>query len=134
MNQKLFFSFATGLTVSAFLVALTLGLQEASARPDGSGIVHLVLFSVKDGVTEAEAQQLLASAEANLGKVNGVRNLRAGKLISANKSKYPYGFVMEFDDEAALQSYGGDPQHTGWVQREFRPKLGKLLVVDLKIP
>ena len=61
MKQKLFFSFLAGLIVSAFAVALMLGLQEASARPNRSGIIHLVLFSVTDGVTEAEAQQLLAS-------------------------------------------------------------------------
>ncbi len=133
MKQKLFFSFLAGLIVSAFAVTLTLGLQEASARPNGTGIVHFVLFSVTDGVTEAEAQQLLASAEANLGKVKGVKNLRAGYVTSANKSDYPYGFVMEFDDEAALKSYGSDPQHTGWVQREFRPKMGKVLVIDLNI-
>ena len=73
MKQKLFFSFLAGLIVSAFAVALTLGLQEASARPNGAGIVHLVLFSVTDGVTEAEAQQLLGSAVANLGKVKASR-------------------------------------------------------------
>ena len=134
MKQKLFFSFLAGLIVSAFAVALMLGLQEASARPNRSGIIHLVLFSVTDGVTEAEAQQLLASAEANLGKVNGVKNLRAGNVTSGIKSDYPYGFVMEFDDQAALESYSGDPLHTGWVQREFRPKMGKVLVIDLNIP
>ncbi len=134
MKQKLFFSLLAGLIVSAFAVALTLGLQEASARPNGAGIVHLVLFSVTDGVTEAEAQQLLGSAVANLGKVNGVKNLRAGNVTSRNKSDYPYGFIMEFDDQAALESYGGDPLHTGWVQREFRPKMGKVLVIDLNIP
>ena len=87
-------------------------------------IIHIVLIRLKE--TE-KTSFVLEQARDILGSVPGVKNLRVGTGIKADYS-HPITFVMEFDNEAALETYQDHPEHG-----RFRDGLLAPLVDDKKV-
>ena len=87
-------------------------------------ITHVVLIRLKD---EEKTSWVLEQARSVLGSVPGVRNLRVGTGIK-DDYEYPISFVMDFDDEAVLESYQVHPEHV-----RFRDELLGPLIEDKKV-
>ena len=87
-------------------------------------ICHVVLIRLQD---KEKTDWVLEQARSVLGSVPGVRNLRVGTGIK-DDYEYPISFVMDFDDEAVLESYQVHPEHV-----RFRDELLGPLIEDKKV-
>ena len=79
-------------------------------------IRHLVLFNVKESATNEQMAAVVRSAQQQLARIPGVRNLAISRAIAPyTESPYGHALTMEFADEAALAVYMDHPLH-----QEFR--------------
>ena len=85
-------------------------------------ISHVVLIRLKSDVDPPTAERFLGEAREVLGPIPGVRNLRVGRGMGIKADvDYPYGLVMEFEDEAALEAYQVHPEHQRFVKEILGP-------------
>jgi hypothetical protein len=92
-------------------------------------ICHVVLIRLKD---KEKTDWLLEQARSVLGSVPGVRNLRVGTGIK-DDYEYPISFVMDFDDEAVLESYQVHPEHVRFRDELLGPLIEGKLVYDYEV-
>ncbi|MCQ0987146.1 Dabb family protein [Jiella marina] len=102
-------------------------------------IRHIVLVKFRPDVTEAEIADIWRELHAITGRVPGLRSIAAGRSESPEKIErgYRHGFVAEFDDWAALQTYQDHPDHKKLGARLVANAIGGLegiLVFDLPTP
>ncbi len=85
-------------------------------------ISHVVLIRLKSDVDAPAADRFLEEARNVLGPIPGVRNLRVGQGMGVKADvDYPFGMVMEFEDEAALDGYQVHPEHQRFVKEILGP-------------
>jgi len=94
-------------------------------------ICHVVLIRLKKEEIE-KTQWVLDQAREVLSTIPGVHNLRVGKGIKIDYP-YPISFVMDFDDETALQAYQVHPDHRRFVDEILGPVVGDKQVYDYKV-
>ena len=87
-------------------------------------ICHVVLIRLLE---KEKTDWVLDQARTVLGSVPGVQNLRIGTGIK-DDYEYPISFVMEFDDDTALESYQDHAEHV-----RFRDELLGPLIDDKKV-
>ena len=92
-------------------------------------ICHVVLIRLKDA---GKTAYVLEQARDVLGSVPGVKNLRVGEGIKSDTT-HPIAFVMEFDDDAALEAYQVHPEHVRFRDELLSPLVDDKLVVDYKV-
>ena len=76
-------------------------------------IRHIVLIRFQPAVSEARIADLFAELHRIKGKVPGLLEITAGKSESPEQMErgYMHGFVVDFNDWAALQCYQDHPDH-----------------------
>lgn len=76
-------------------------------------IRHIVLIRFKPDVPEPKIAALFAELRQIEGKVAGLLAITAGKSESPEQIErgYMHGFVVDFADWAALQTYQDHPDH-----------------------
>jgi hypothetical protein len=92
-------------------------------------ICHVVLIRLKEAEKTA---WVLEQAHDVLGSVPGVKNLRVGAGIKSDYA-HPIAFVMEFDDEAALEAYQDHPEHVRFRDELLAPLVDDKLVFDYEV-
>ena len=93
-------------------------------------ICHVVFYKMKSGTTEADERRLMDRARQELAKLPGVMNLRVGKSIETSAQGYSIALVMDFQDEAALQTYHTDPEHQHFVKNVAGPVVSEIWRLD----
>lgn len=93
-------------------------------------ICHIVLYRMKAGTTQEDENRLIDQARRKLTTLPGVRNLRAGKSIEGRKQGYSVALVMDFQDEAALETYRLHPDHQKFVKEIAEPLVGEIWRFD----
>ena len=93
-------------------------------------ICHVVFYKMKLGTTEADERGLMDQARRDLAKLPGVMNLRVGKSIEASAQGYSIALVMDFQDEAALQTYRVHPEHQDFVKNVTEPVVSEIWRFD----
>jgi hypothetical protein len=78
-------------------------------------IRHIVLIRFRPDVPEARIAAIFSDLERVRALVPGIRAITAGRSESPEKIErgYLHGFVVDFDDWAALQAYQDHPEHKG---------------------
>jgi hypothetical protein len=92
-------------------------------------ICHVVLVRLKNA---ERTPWVLEQARNILGSVPGVKNLRVGEGIKPNYS-HPIAFVMDFDDEAALEAYQVHPEHARFRDELLAPLVADKQVIDYEV-
>jgi hypothetical protein len=102
-------------------------------------IRHIVLIRFRPEVTE----ETIATIFAELGRIRqllpGIRSITAGRSESPEKIErgFMHGFVVDFDDWAALQAYQDHPEHKAVgasLVAHAQGGLDGILVFDLPVP
>jgi hypothetical protein len=91
-------------------------------------IRHTVVFTLKHPQGSAAEQKFLEDA-LNLAKIPAVRNFERLKQVSA-KNAYKYGFSMEFEDQAAYDSYDSHPLHVAFVRDRWNAEVLDFMEID----
>ncbi|QKX62377.1 uncharacterized protein TRUGW13939_09536 [Talaromyces rugulosus] len=96
-------------------------------------IYHVVLFKLKDGVSNDQLKELVATAKGLIGRVPGLTSLEANKPLPSSAAAaqgYNAGIVAVLEDEAALAAY--NEKSNGATAQKWREELvDSTLVYDL---
>src|SRR5690242_3592970 len=92
-------------------------------------IRHTVVFSLKHSQGSAEEKKFLEDALALLTSIPTVRNFERLKQVS-RKNSYKFGFSMEFDDQAAYDTYNDHPTHTAFVRDRWQKEVSEFMEID----
>ncbi|MFN8830719.1 MAG: Dabb family protein [Labrys sp. (in: a-proteobacteria)] len=101
-------------------------------------IRHIVLIRFRPEVSEAEIAAIFSDLAAIQAVLPGVRSITAGRSESPEQIErgYMHGFVVDFDDWAALAAYQSHPDHKAVGARIVANAVGGLdgvLVFDLPV-
>lgn len=94
-------------------------------------IEHIVLFRFAPHASQADIDGVLAAFAALPAAIAEVRDFRAGTDIGTENlaQGYTHGWVLRFDDAAALHCYLAHPVHQAFVA-QVQPLLAQALVFD----
>jgi hypothetical protein len=91
-------------------------------------IRHTVVFSLKHSQGSAEEKKFLEDALI-LASIPTVRNFERLKQVS-RKNGYKFGFSMEFDDQAAYDTYDSHPTHVAFVRDRWQKEVSEFMEID----
>ena len=76
-------------------------------------IVHCVHLNLKDNADPGALAAIMDGLEALCGRLEGCETYQHGpnRDFEAKSPDYPYGFVVQFRDAAALEQYACHPEH-----------------------
>lgn len=78
-------------------------------------IIHVSLIQWKAGVSDADKKKALDGVKEMAGKIPGIRNVWT-KARRIQPEGYHDAFVIEFENQAALDRYAKDPVHDAWTK------------------
>ena len=76
-------------------------------------IIHLSLIKWKAGVSDADKKKALDGVKDMAAKIPGIRNVWT-KAVRMQPEGYQDAFVIEFENQAAVDRYAKDPVHDAW--------------------
>ena len=89
-------------------------------------IAHIVLFTPKSGLTDAERRGLADALVHALREIPSIRRARVGQRVRHGRAyeelmraNYEYAALLEFDDVAGLKAYLEHPTHDALGARFF---------------
>lgn len=114
-----------------FVAALMLDALGVKAEETKKMLRHVVLFQFKEGVSDAQIQEVVDAFAALPEKIDVIKDFEYGTDVSVeNKAAgFTHCFFVTFENEAGRDIYLPHPDH-----KEFgklvRPRLEKVLVFD----
>ena len=110
--------------------------RAAATKPTGRfGVTHVVLCWLKTPGDAAQRKQLIETAHS-FHNIPGLNLIAAGTPVASTRpvvdSSFDIGFVMMFEDEAAMHAYEAHPQHREAVSRLLRPLTQRIQVYDFR--
>ncbi|MHB8631040.1 MAG: Dabb family protein [Candidatus Limnocylindria bacterium] len=96
-------------------------------------IRHVVLWTFKDAVPQAEREAILAAIRALESTVPSLRSLEVGLNVSPARAQgYTHLLVETFDDRDGLTAYASHPDHLPVLAR-LRDAVSQLVAMDLEV-
>jgi hypothetical protein len=100
-------------------------------------IAHVILFSPKPELTDADRRDLLDSLVAASAEIPSIRTFRVGRRVTHGlagyeqlmRDDYEFAAIVEFDDMDGLTSYLAHPSHAA-VGRHFMASAARSLAYD----
>jgi|GEM_PF-1527781 len=78
-----------------------------------STVVHHVVFKWKAEATDADKQKVMNGLKEIVNATQGVKNFWS-KSVKIQPDNYSQTFVIEFENQAALQGYANNPKKKEW--------------------
>ncbi|MCZ8513261.1 Dabb family protein [Paenibacillus filicis] len=96
-------------------------------------IDHIVLVKFGEATTQEQLQEVVDRFKALRSHLTGVVDLQAGLNFSEKNKGYQVVLSVRFEDRAALEAYGPNPQHQAVAA--FIREVGRedSLIVDIEI-
>ena len=103
-------------------------------------IVHVVLFSPKADLPDADRSALLAALRTAAKNIPSIKRLRLGKRVKhalpgyeqMMRDDYEFALMLEFDDVDGLKSYLQHPAHAA-AGHHFTASAARSLAYDYEI-
>lgn len=91
-------------------------------------IRHTVVFNLKHLKGSGEEKQFLEDAMV-LTEIPGVNAFERLRQVSP-KNNFSFGFSMEFDDQAAYDTYNAHPLHVAFVRDRWLVEVSDFMEID----
>ena len=78
-------------------------------------IIHLSVIQWKEGVSDADKKKALDGVKDMAAKIPGIKNVWT-KALRVQPQGYHDAFVIEFENQAAVDRYAKDPAHDAWTE------------------
>ncbi len=103
-------------------------------------IAHVVLFSPKPDLPEADRRAIIEALVAAAGEIPSIKRFRVGKRVKhwmpgyeqLMRDDYEFAAIVEFDDIEALKLYLAHPSHAT-IGRHFTSSASKAIAYDYAI-
>ena len=99
--------------ISLSATATWLVAQNRAGMP--KTIIHVSVIQWKEGVSAAERQKVLDGVKEMAAKIPGIKNVWT-KALRVQPQGYHDAFVIEFENQAAVDRYAKDPVHDAWTE------------------
>ena len=99
--------------ISLSATATWLVAQNKAGMP--KTIIHVSVIQWKEGVSPAEKQKVLDGVKEMAAKIPGIKNVWT-KALRVQPQGYHDAFVIEFENQAAVDRYAKDPVHDAWTE------------------
>jgi len=120
--------------ICILLIGITVN-SAAHAKPY-ENIYHLVFVWLKDQGNEKQKEKLIDMIHI-LKKIPTVLDISAGEVIESKRSivdsSYDVGFVMQYKNIEAMESYLQHPLHKKAVEEVLSPLAKKIVVYDIGV-
>lgn len=95
-------------------------------------INHIVLFKLRDGVTETQLKECLNAIKELKEKISGIIDVSGGFDNSPEHKNngYNWGFQVKFKDKESRDNYVPHPEHQKVIQEYIVPIIEDVLVFD----
>jgi len=110
------------IAIRAFLLATLMALSATTTWLVAQNrfgtpktIIHISVIQWKAGVSAAEKKQALDGVKEMAAKIPGIRNVWT-KALRVQPDGYHDAFVIEFENQAAVDRYAQDPVHDKWTE------------------
>jgi stress responsive alpha/beta barrel protein len=107
--RRIFF----GCVLIAFFISCVIVGQNKFGQP--KSVIHVVTGKWKSDSTPEQQQKALNGVKEMAGKIPGIKNIWI-KPTKIQPGDYNFAFVIEFENEAAHQAYGSNPEHEKWAE------------------
>lgn len=87
---------------------------------------HVVLYNA-----EGEVADMVAEGLRDLAAVPGVRQVFAGRAVTAD-ARYAHAWVVRFVDAGVIDWYRDHPLHARFADHRFRPVAGDRMTIDFR--
>ncbi len=94
-------------------------------------VEHLVWFKLKEGVTDAEKQAMMAALRALRGPIEGIKHIACGEDFGGRSKGFQLGLVVRFSSRQALEIYQPHPVHQEFVEG-FRHLWDEVMALDFE--
>lgn len=102
----------------------------AACRP-WREVEHVILYNVNHGLTDADAERIMAQGRAQLSGVPGVRRVFSGQAVQ-ERAAYRYCWLIRFAHDDVIDSYRNHPAHLQFADGQFRPAAQDRLSIDFR--
>jgi hypothetical protein len=93
---------------------------------------HLVFFAVREGASEEEVDDLLASIRGLRDEVPATLDLSVGEDFTGRSGGYTHALFARFEDASGLEEYMKHPAHLAVVEKLEATTTGRI-VVDYEV-
>jgi len=93
-------------------------------------VEHLVLFKVKQGVSEDAVQAMQDALRGHQEAIPGILEITVGANFSERSQGFTHGLLVRFQDRAALDVSIPHPAHADARNHYILPIVEDVLVVD----
>jgi hypothetical protein len=96
-------------------------------------IDHIVLVKFNETTTQNQLQEVVTRFKALKNHLSGIVDLQAGLNFSEKNQGYQVILTVRFEDKAALEAYGPNPEHQAVAA--FIKEVGRVdsIVLDMEI-
>jgi hypothetical protein len=109
-NRVLFVFLGLFLAGTLFFAGYVTGQSQVNTP---STVIHHVSLKWKDQATDADKARVFGELKSLLSEVPGAKNLWT-KTVKAQPRELPQTFVIEFENQAALEAYANHPKKKAW--------------------
>ena len=95
-------------------------------------VEHLVLIETNDGVTDAQAQEVMDGIAGLKGKIPGVLGVKIGKNFTDRAPHISHAAAITLADKEALVGYGPHPAHQDLL-KILMPIAKSLTIADIEV-
>ena len=110
-------------------------IQQASSprtpagRREGGAVEKVVLFNVREGVSEAACIAMAERGRAMLGTIPGVERVSIGVAVKPD-ARYRYCALLRFRDADVIAIYNAHPTHDAFLHQEWEPIVADVLPIE----
>ncbi|MCL5668569.1 MAG: class II fructose-bisphosphate aldolase, partial [Gammaproteobacteria bacterium] len=94
-------------------------------------VEHVIIYNLKHGLTDADAEQIMARGRAELADVPGVRRVFSGRAAQ-DQAPYRYCWLIRFASESVIENYRVHPTHRQFADGQFRPVAQDRVSIDFE--
>ena len=95
-------------------------------------IIHIVFFKLKPEVNDAGLEKMIADTREQLGAIEVVRDVQAGKNVEADP-EWPFFLSVTLDSMEALDVYRVDPLHVSYLDTVIKPLTSDRKALDFEL-
>ena len=103
------------VTTLMFLCASTTWTVAQNTFGTPRTIIHVSVIQWKEGVSAADKKQVLDGVKDMGAKIPGIKNVWI-KAVRVQPQGYHDAFVIEFENQAAVDRYAKHPVHDTWTE------------------
>ncbi|NNE93497.1 MAG: hypothetical protein HKN23_17765 [Verrucomicrobiales bacterium] len=83
-------------------------------------IHYIAFYTLKDGVTSENIEEMIRMSRSRLLKINEAHNVRSGRTIQ-EKSEFPFFVSADFESMDKLAIFREDPQNLKFEREVIQP-------------